>query len=407
MARVQLPLRYTLLVSIDGGLLLILRAKQGRNQQGLCFVPSEVFDSIIKVCELQTESKSLLVDIRCSDKVPEGAIILDSRIYQILACDDEEEISVIGKNEEIPTCIELHLGVVSKRSVRNDQLAQAISKRIDDFKDYFEGLIFRQGQRINIDDLGISFELRSLSPISSVSGSARIHWKKLLKIHLDVIESKASNFYFIVEVAAATQIADVKAFGDDGGSYHITRHQAILESLDSIEKHFDVQSSNAWFSGILFSDEVCPYITYDSQTGEETEITPLYSPSLMKAFRNWLGQSVNEHKNKPSNIGAALRYASDMVQLLNEKNGLPSIIILFSSGIFSTGKNPVKVAQMVLSGLPVKILCISVGEDSTTDIMEAIAKHTDGTMIHLNRTDRTSLIVDTLNIMTGQGDVDG
>ena len=395
-----LLLRFTILVYTNGGISLKLRPKRGRNQQGICFVSPEALDSNIETCELNCGSNSVYSDIRESDKVPEGVVILDARIHDMLDCNEAEEIELVALSDKIPICTEIHLDVISKRALENQTVANAISKRIDDFQDYFEGLVLRQGQELTISEIGISFLVTSMKPTDSTTGAARIVWKQLLKIHLGAEEFHPSNLCIIVEVAAATQIADVKFDVDVSEPSCLTRHQAILQTLEVMERSYQPNEINALFAGIVFSDEVLPFITFDSQTGEEIQITNFHSSSLIGAFRNWVNTGLDEFSNRPSNPGAALRIGLEKARSLNEKNGLPTTIVFFSSGVYSAGQNPVKITRTNMGDLDVRILSIAVGEDSATDIMEAIAKEGKGTSIHLNSIDRINLIVDAINRMT-------
>ncbi len=392
-----LPLRFTTPVSIDGGISLRLRAKRGRNQQGLCFVSTDTFDSSSSTCELSCGSESIYSDIRESAKVPEGIIVLDARVFDMLKCNDEVTITLLS--DKIPTCTEINLDIISQRDLHTHTVAQAISKRIDDFQEHFEGLILQKGQEFTISDLGITFVVRSLSPTDPVTNGARIIWKNLLKIHLGALESHATNLCIIAEVSAATQISDVQIWGDVNVDRTVSRHKAILQALERIENKFNAYGNEAQFAGIVFSDAVFPFITYDSQTGEESETTALHSSSLIEAFRKWFDTSLDDFSNRPSNPGAALKHGIEQAQSLNESNSLSTTIVFFSSGIYSAGQNPVKVTRMNLGDRPIRILCISVGQDSATDIMEAIAKEGNGKSIHMTSEDSMDSIVNAINEM--------
>ncbi|MHA2352827.1 MAG: vWA domain-containing protein [Candidatus Thorarchaeota archaeon] len=372
-----------------------LRAKRGRNQQGFCFVAADALDSSTSAYELRCDSNSIYSDIRGSAKVPEGVIIIDARVYDMLFCNDEDEINLDALPDEIPTCTEIHLDIVSKRNLQNHTVAHAISERIDDFQEHFEGLILQVNQEFVISDLGVSFVVRSLSPTDRSTNAARISWKNLLKIHLGALEAQPNNLCLIVEVAAATQIADVRI-----GADVMTRHQAILHTLNVLKEKFRGYGSDIHFSGMVYSDEVLPFITFNPQTGEETEITLLHSSSLIEAFRKWLDSALDEFTIRPSNPGEALKHGLEKAQSLSESNGLPTTIVFFSSGVHSAGQNPVKITRMNMGEKALKILSISVGEDSAKDIMEAIAEEGKGIAYHLDTDNMMNQIVDAINRMT-------
>ena len=397
MALALLQHKSTTLVFTDGGISLKMQARRGRNQQGLCFVKNDEIDSSVVTCELTCGASSVFSDIKHSEKVPEGIIVLDARIYDMLNCQSDDDVSVTQLSTKLPTCTEIHLDVISQRDLHNHKVAQAISKRIDDFKDHFDGLILHVNQEFNVSELGVGFVVRSMSPVDPETDAARISWNNLLKIHLGAEEGQPSNLCIIVEVAAATQIADVRLASD--GS-QMTRHQAILHSLDYIERSIRGHSVNTLFTGAVFSDDVIPFITFDSQTGKETEISLLHSSSLIGVFRKWVDTSLDEFVNRPSNPGAAIQHAFERAQSMSETNGMPTIVVLFSTGVQSAGRNPVKVVRTGLGEHIVRILSISVGEESVTDIMDAIAKEGNGRSVHLDSDEKITLIVKAINEMT-------
>jgi hypothetical protein len=197
-------------------------------------------------------------------------------------------------------------------------------------------------------------------------------------------------------VAAATQIADVLT----GHKDYTTRHHAIQLALEILEGKFRSQGADVSFSGLVFSDEVLPFITFDSLTGQEAEFTSLHSPSLIGAFRKWTEKSLDEFSKRPSNPGAALLQGLEKARVQSESNGLPTLIVFLSSGVHSAGQNPVKIIRTNIRDQPVKIISISVGENSATDIMEAVAKEGNGVTFQLDNIERINLIIDSINRLT-------
>lgn len=192
---------------IDGGNQLSLRARIGRNQQGLCFVSKDMPSGSFK---LNTNGSSMIIEVRTSEKVPTGTLIVDSRVSEILGVTEGREVSLVPISSQLPTCEKIQLGVVSKRGLENEKVAQAMSKRIDDFREHMEGLIFYEGQKLTVSNLGIELHILSLEPKDSTTSAAKISWKQLLKIHLAPVVTHPYNLCILVETAAATQIVDVK-----------------------------------------------------------------------------------------------------------------------------------------------------------------------------------------------------
>lgn len=369
--------------------MLNLNARRGRNQRGFCFVSTDDAPGIFK---LEYRGETVYVDVRSSEKVPNGTIIIDSRISDLLEVEEESDISLEPISSEIPTCNEIHLGVVSTRHLDNQKVAHAMSKRIDDFQEYLDGLILREGQELHISELGINLHILSMEPDDSTTNAARISWKQLLKIHLVSMDSHPCNLCIIVETAAATQIADV-----DSGEQRISRHQAILSSLRKIEEQFVGFGKDVLFSGMAFSDEVFSFVTFDSQTGEEIEVTSLHSSSLIGAFREWIDNIASDNLTLPSNPGEALKRGLAMARSLTDTNNMQTAVLLFSSGIYSAGQNPVKITRTQGSHEDVAVFAMSMGTDSVIDIMKAIAKEGSGAFIHIDSIEKSDAIVGTID----------
>jgi hypothetical protein len=334
--------------------------------------------------------ETIYVDVRSSEKVPNGVVILDSRISDILGVVEESEVSLDPVSDKFPTCSEIHLGVVSTRGLDNEKVARAMSKRMDDFREHLDGLILFEGQDFMITDFGITLHVLSLDPQDSTTSAAQISWENLLKIHLAPMVSHPFNLCILVEAAAATQIEDVNS--SDG---HISRHQAIRKAIMNLEMQFSV-AQNVLFSGIAFSEEVVFFKTFDSETGEESEISTLHSPSLLRAYGEWIEETVSQNQNAPSNPGEALKRGLAIAKTLTDTNGLQTAVLLFSSGVHSAGQNPVKIARTESDSENIVVFAISVGSDSVADIMEAIAKEGGGAFIHLDREEKTETIIESI-----------
>ncbi len=389
MGRGQSLLRSITLECIEGGCLLNLSARRGRNQQGICFFSLDDLPGIFK---LEYRGKIAYADVKSSEKVPKGTIILDSRVSAGLDVDEESEITLEPISSEIQTCNEIRLGVVSTRGLDNQKVAHAMSRRIDDFQEFLDGLILYEGQELPISKLGINLHILSMGPDDSTSSVARISWKQLLKIHLVSMDSHPSNLCIIVEIAAATQIVDV-----DSGDQRISRHLAILSSLRKIEEEFEGFSKESLFSGIAFSNEVFPFNTFDTQTGEETEVTYLHSASLIGAFREWIDRIASDNLTLPSNPGEALKRGLATAQLLSDSNNMDTAVLFFSSGISSAGQNPVKITRTQGSYENVAVFAMSMGIDSEVDIMKAIAEEGNGAFIHIDNIEKSETIGGTID----------
>jgi hypothetical protein len=356
-----------------GGFSVIRKVKQGRNQKGFCFVSTEESSINDGVYKISSNGKSLLVDIRSSTNVPTDLIVLDQRIFHMLSCKEDEELVLEEITSEIPSCIEIRLLLSSTRKLDNRTIADAISERVNDLQDDFDGLILQLDQLFEIDRLGIRFNVKFLGPIDPNTHAARIVWTSLEKILLDPIESvKPFNIVCIFEIGAAAQISDVKKDG-----MNIPRYEVAIDAIMQLSKIYPYASPTAQFSGYAYSDEVIPFKMFDPQTGKPTDVSSIHSTALFIAFAKWIESLISNHKGRPSDPGNALRIALEHTKRF-EISSIPTIILFFSSGVQTSGPNPVKTTKDY-DGQP--ILCFVPGMNSNHDVMDAIAEVSQGKAI--------------------------
>ncbi|MCK4568018.1 MAG: VWA domain-containing protein, partial [Candidatus Thorarchaeota archaeon] len=343
-----------------------LKATQGRNQKGLCFVSEDEAPLKEGVYRISYHGKTLLADIRTSANVPQSLIILDQRIFSWLSCRNESKVLLEEVSSFIPTCSEIRLAITSTRDLDNRTIADAISQRVNDLHDDFDGLILQVGQSFQIDRLGIVFSVKSLNPMDTSNQAARIAWKSLEKIHLDPVESlPPSNIVCIFEVGAAAQISDVRNRSED----HVPRYTAALKAIKRISEDYSDYGSTAQFHGFAYSDEIQHFTLFDPETGDPTEVSSIDSPSLFVAFTEWVERLISDHLGRSSNPGAALETGIESAIELAKSNSLQTIILFFSSGVHTSGPNPVKVVKNKTTSNGPRILCFTPGEKSNHDVM--------------------------------------
>jgi len=372
-----------------------LKAKQGRNQKGLCFVSEE--ESMIPegVYKITSNGKTLLADIRTSASVPNDMVILDQRIFHWLSCSEGEELTLEEISSEIPSCTEIRLLLSSTRDLDNRTIADAISKRVNDLHDDFDGLILQTGQSFQIDRLGIRFNVKSLNPMDPSNHAGRITWSDLEKIRLDPIESlKPFNIVCIFEIGAAAQISDVGKAGNK-----ISRYEAAIESIKQISEIYPDSGTMGQFSGYAYSDEIVPFKMFDPQTGKPIEQSSIHSATLFVRFTEWVESLIPDHKGRPSNPGDALKIGLDRSEEF-ESNSLSTVILFLSSGVHTSGPNPVKIVK---SHAGPSILCFVPGVNSNHDVMEAIAETSQGKVIAVTDFEDVGNIIDALLELTGGG----
>ncbi|MCK5390165.1 MAG: VWA domain-containing protein [Candidatus Thorarchaeota archaeon] len=377
-----------------------LKATQGRNQKGLCFVSEDEVPFKEGVYQISYHGKTLLADIRTSANVPRSLIILDQQIFSWLSCNNESEVLLEEVTSIIPTCSEIRLSITSTRDLANRTIADAISKRVNDLHDDFDGLILQVGQSFQIDRLGIIFTVKSLNPMNTSNQAARIAWDSLEKIHLDPVES-LSPFHIvcIVEVGAAAQISDVSKESEN----NVPRYEATLEAIRLISEVYSNYGSHAQFRGFAYSDEIIPFTLFDPETGNPTEVSSINSASLFIAFIKWIETLIPNHKGRASNPGEALKHGIESAEEFTKSNLIPTIILFFSSGVHTSGPNPVKIVKNKISSDGPTILCFTPGLKSNLDVMLAIAENSQGKAINVSEFEEVSTIIEVLMDLSGGG----
>ena len=372
---------------------MYLKAKQGRNQKGLCFVSEQ--DGSLKngLYRISCGDKSLLADIRTSSNVPQDMMILDQRIFKGISCHEDSDVQLEEISTDIPTCTEIRLSLTSIRDLDNRKIADAISKRVSDLTDDFDGLVLTIGQSFQIERLGIRFSVKSLEPVDKIHHAARISWKNLDRIHLDPVASLIpSNIVCIFEVGAAAQISDVKS----GSDKSVPRYNAALQAIKQISESYSDYNSNAQFYGFAYSDEIQHFTLFDPETGNPTEVSRIDSPAIFIAFIQWIERLISDYVDCPSNPGVALETGFERAIELSKLNSLQTVILFFSSGVHTSGPNPVKVAKNKTTSTSPRILCFIPGEKSNHDVMMAIAEVSQGKAIAVTDIEETSGTVEIL-----------
>jgi hypothetical protein len=388
------------LVYTEGGAIVILKAKQGRNQKGLCFVSGDEEWQKEGVYRVIYCGKSTFVDIRISSKVPAGLIILDHRIFSLLSCKEDVDVDIDAISATIPRCTNIRLSITSTRELDNRTIANAISQQVNDIKDDFDGLILQEGQSIKIERLGINFRVESLNPQDASTKAARIIWNNLEKINLDPVESlEPFNIVCVVEIGAAAQVRDVS----DSASENLSRFKTAMNAIRQIAESYTNYGSGAQFQGFAYSDEIIPFTFFDSETGMPTEVSQIDSISTFIGFVEWLEQLIPEHKGRPSNPGEALQIGIGSIADFSSSNSHPTILLFFSSGVHTSGPNPVKIMKDAISSMNFHILCYVLGAKSNFDVMEAIAEIGHGRAIKVVSSENIGALLEDFSDITHGG----
>ena len=388
----------------SGDLMMILSVKQGRKQKGLCFVSSEESSASSGVYRLTYGEKDILVDIRPSKQVPKNSLVADERIFRILECSEDSEISLDFQCSDVTLCSELSLSISSTKGLDNHKIAEAISKRVNDLQDDFDGLVLKVGQILVIERLGIRFKVISLTPTDDDCSAARISWDKLDEIHLEPVEPlQLYNICCVVEIGAAGQISDIENSTTCDTCESIPRYEAAISAISILAKNYTGYGTGTQFCGFAYSDNVTQYQMFDSQSGKLVSVSSLHSQSLLIAFTEWLRSIITDHKGKPSNPGEALKAAIEAASHFDDANDYPTLLLFCSSGVHSAGQNPVKVVKNTLKSSKLVILSVNLGLDRNFDIMDEIARTSNGCVIPVQESNDVNKITDLLHDLLSLG----
>ena len=135
---------------------------------------------------------------------------------------------------------------------------------------------------------------------------------------------------------------------------------------------------------------------FDPETGNPTEVSSINSASLFIAFIKWIETLIPNHKGRASNPGEALKHGIESAEEFTKSNLIPTIILFFSSGVHTSGPNPVKIVKNEISRDGPTILCFTPGLKSNFDVMLAIAENSQGKAINVSDFEEVSTIIDTL-----------
>jgi hypothetical protein len=108
---------------------------------------------------------------------------------------------------------------------------------------------------------------------------------------------------------------------------------------------------------------------------------------------------IPNHKGKPSNPGDALKITLDSCKEF-VSNSIPTIILFLSSGVHTSGPNPVKIAK---NNMDVPILCFVPGMNSNQDVMDAIAETSQGRTVKVTEFEDIENVIDALLELTSGG----
>jgi hypothetical protein len=366
-----------------------LKAIRGKNQFGYSFVSDPEIMLEAETVLLKFGPQIVYTILRVSENVPSNVIIIDYRIFDMLGCNEEDEVDIKSIDAVIPLCGDIALSLCSVIGLDNEKVAAAISKRIEDLKPHLDGLIVKEGQIIRIHDLKIEFVVKHVEPRAKFDRVSRISWSNLLRISID--PKKTMPCYNLVLLLDLGVIIENDSVANHNRKVVIINH--IVRTL--IEDMYQCKEISL-FSSIAYSESSQIFKTYDSTTGQKIDFSPIDASSLVTVHENWFREQVKACTENVVDPGNALKKGIELATTIYNENSSPTIILLCSGGKYTSGSNPVKIARMVPNS-EIGIFCAAISDEADTELLNAIAQAGNGEMVHMLSIDDYSLLTDTFH----------
>jgi hypothetical protein len=334
---------------------------------------------------LSYQGVEVYTDIRTSEQVDSGSLIIDSRIFDELACEQHSEISFTAVPEDIPECNELVLLVDSLKGLDNKKVVDDVSKQVEDLKEHLDGLIVKLGQRIDVASLGLRLFVDKSKPLAEGLQASRIIWSRLLKVNLTALADVPScfNMCYVIDVGASSEIDDVEVDDEPRRKTRLEAGLGVIQSILSSTR----ACPNALLSAVAFGES--------PQQIESVEDMALeFNSKSFSQIHEWLSTQNDDRKDEPSNPGKALEMSLRIANELRSQNHLPTVVLLISGGAFTSGRNPVSVARTIGAIDGVSVSCVALGTESDLVLMQAIADAGSGSLIHIGQYKDVKLVIE-------------
>ncbi|MFX1415646.1 MAG: hypothetical protein ACFFC0_02490, partial [Promethearchaeota archaeon] len=141
-----------------------LTAFRGRNQKGISFVHSDKTALDHQIGLVTYRGRQVYTDVRVSQNVPSDSMILDSRLFDELECQESSTVEVTSVEDSIPMCNEITLSIESVAGLDNRKVAEAMSRRIEDFQEHIDGLVLGVSQTVSIPELKLRLIVEDIRP---------------------------------------------------------------------------------------------------------------------------------------------------------------------------------------------------------------------------------------------------
>ncbi|MHA2433393.1 MAG: hypothetical protein ACXADO_09225 [Candidatus Thorarchaeota archaeon] len=377
-----------------------LTAIRGRNQKGISYVHEDEASLDHQLAVVTYSGARVHTDVRSSDKVPSKSMILDSRLFDALDCKESSSVEITIVDVSIPMCSEISLYVESIAGLNSRKVVEAVSRRIEDFKEHLDGLVLRVGQAVSIPELKLRLIVEDIHPVADAPQAARVSWRNVLKINLTPFEPDTSpgrlcfNMCIVSDVGAASKITDIledEETSSSGAVDHenrLTRNRATLLVITHLLA-LPNNHEQSLVASIAYAEKAVSFSTTDLP--DDNGILSFSSKSL-GSLGSWVSAEFAEHSSEPSNPGAGLLEGLKTAEELTSDNGLKTAVVLLSGGAFSAGQNPVSVVRGAKIGDRVKVFCIGLGVESDHELLEAIANAVNGQFLKVHRTSDVILV---------------
>ncbi len=356
-----------------------LQAIRGRNQRGISYV-SDSIGLPPGTVRLSIGQRSVLSTLKENQRVSTDQIVLDMRHYDYLLQNSQDEIQVEIFEDKLPICTELVLSVSSKRTLDAKRIIEAFSQKIEDLEPYLDGLILETGKEFFLEDLGVLVTPLSLKPISQAHNASKVMWKRVMKIYLKADdEIRSFNVIAILELGASSWKDDIAIPGTE---LHHPRYEVSKRILRLLAQN--LSNNEVHFASVAYSKDVSLLA--------EDEISSL-SVDTVERLDEWINKRLEDHKGNASNLGFALETGIEQASKMSTSH-CPTFIILFSSGTYSIGVNPIPIVRNLLSGTEgIFLACLGIGKGIDLSLLEAIAQERKGIFLRIDEMSQVDQVI--------------
>jgi hypothetical protein len=367
---------------------------RGHNQRGFAFVGSGETLTSSRVYKVSFRNRALFCDLKQSDRVPRGVVVLDSRMFDELGCAASEPVELAPVKMAIPECRDLVLSFEVTRGADATGVPELVSTKGERLKGYIDSLIVTPGQSLSLPELGIRLVVNRASPLSDEGRLCRIVWRLLTNVAVSPITS-ASGFNLVCLLEFTMRGMSPSGDKKDSSS------ESVLQLVAELIRLVSEAEKKLLFAVVTYSTDTSSFVTFNPITGQEENLSEATSDTDIRVLTTWLEQQAPRHLGKPIRPAVGLEKAVSLAKEASARNGMHSAIVLFTRGTYSAGGNPVAVATRSSSDGSWGVFCVPLPGSRDLELIRAIAEAGGGTMLELSRREDMHILMEAIRTWSG------